>query len=237
MFILALETSGPLGGIALLKDEKLLGEIMLSGHATYSKMLLETIEWLYKELRIEWPQIDMIAVGLGPGSFTGLRIGLATAKGLAFSLGIPVIGVPTLDALAANITGREDDIICPVLDAKKYQVYLACYQDMSNGLIKNISGFQCLTPKEAISAIPSSGRVIILGDGAGLLDLEKLSPQRNRQIYIAPNHLAHLRAENIGLLALRRFMSDSCDDIDALKPIYVRPAYAELDKIYFDKPS
>lgn len=228
MLILALETSGPFGGLAVLEDGKLLGEVMLSSHETYSKILLDTMEWLFKRLRTGWSHIGMIAVSLGPGSFTGLRIGIATAKGLAFSLGIPLVGVPTLDALAANITGCGDDLICPVLDAKKKQVYLAFYQGQANGCIRRISNFQCLTPKEAVKAIPSAGRIFILGDGADLLDLNELSLP-NRQAYLAPAHLAHIRAGNIGLLAWQRFISGSPDDTGALKPIYVRPSDAELN--------
>lgn len=234
MLTLALETSGPFGGVSVLKDEKLLGEVMLSSHETYSKRLLNTIECLFKDLQTGWAHINMIAISLGPGNFTGLRIGLATAKGLAFSLGIPVVGVPTLDALAANITGCEGDIICPVLDAKKSQVYLALYRGQTNGHVRRISNFRCLTPKEAINIMPSDGRIFILGDGAGLLDINDLFPP-NRQVYFASAHLAHIRAENIGLLAWQRYISGSSDDTDALKPIYVRPSEAELNKICFDK--
>ncbi|MGQ9813201.1 MAG: tRNA (adenosine(37)-N6)-threonylcarbamoyltransferase complex dimerization subunit type 1 TsaB [Dissulfurimicrobium sp.] len=228
MLILALETSGPFSGLAVLEDGKLLGEVTLSSHETYSKILLDTIEWLFKRLQTGWSHIGMIAVNLGPGNFTGLRVGLATAKGLAFSLGIPLIGVPALDALAANVSGCEGDLICPVLDAKKKQVYLAFYQGQANGCIKRISNFQCLTPKEAANTLPSVGRVFIIGNGAGLLNLNELSPQ-NRQTYLAPAHLAHIRAENIGLLAWQRFISGPSDDAGALKPIYVRPSDAELN--------
>lgn len=227
MYILALETSGPSGGIAVLKDGKFLGEVMLSSNETYSKILLDTIEWLFKRLRIGWSHIGAIAVSLGPGGFTGLRIGISTAKGLAFALGIPIIGVPSLDALAANMT-HCDGIVCPVIMAKKDQVYLAVYQGQADGCIRRISDFQCMTPKEAVDILPSCGRIFILGDGAGLIDPKELSLP-SRQIYFASTYLSHIRAGNIGLLAWRRFMRGSFDDIGALKPIYVRPSDAELN--------
>ncbi|MGC9022361.1 MAG: tRNA (adenosine(37)-N6)-threonylcarbamoyltransferase complex dimerization subunit type 1 TsaB [Dissulfurimicrobium sp.] len=174
----------------------------------------------------------MIAVGLGPGSFTGLRIGLATAKGLAFSLGIPLIGVPTLDALAANIICCEGDIICPVLDAKKSQVYLAFNKGQMDGWHVRISRFQCLTPKEVLEQLPGRGRIFFLGDGAHLLGIkEDKELSLDRKAYLVPAHLARIKAENIGLIAWRRYMSGAVgSDIGTLRPIYVRPSDAELSR-------
>ena len=208
---------------------------MTAGHETYSRRLLGAAGRLFKDLGIEWSDIKLIGISLGPGSFTGLRIGLSTAKGLAFSLGVPIVGVPTLDALAANIAGCPGDVICPVLDARKGQVYTACYRCRYDCGADRISSFHVIGPKEVVSSIPPGGRVFLLGEGVPLLETNRLETA-DRCINIAPEHLAHVRAANIGLIAEQRFKSGLADDINALKPLYIRPSDA-IPSIQKDTPS
>lgn len=229
MFTLALDTSSKFGGVAVLKDGSLMGEVMVASHETYSRRLLGTAGRLFKDLAIEWLDINLVGVSIGPGSFTGLRIGLSTAKGLAFSLRVPIIGVPTLDALAANITGCEGDLICPVIDARKGQVYTAFYRGHDDGGAERISPFYVIDPKDAVRSIPPGGRVFLLGEGARLLETSR-SEASDRRIHFTPEHLANVRAASIGLIAEHRFKSGRTDDINALKPLYIRPSEAELNK-------
>ncbi len=227
MITLSIETSDCTGGVALIFDGRSVAEMIITSKETHSRRLMVTIRSLMQRLRFDWSEIDLLAVSLGPGSFTGLRIGLATAKGLAFALGLPLVGVPTLDALASNVIGCKGDFVCPVQDARKSQVYTALYQIENSGELEIIRPYQALFPKDLPIFVPYGHRVFLLGSGLLLYQDMIVSGFGDRAV-VVPGHMTHVRAASVGIMAERRWQRDNnCDDFRTLKPIYVRPSEAE----------
>jgi tRNA threonylcarbamoyladenosine biosynthesis protein TsaB len=229
---LSIETSDYVGGVALIHDGRPVVEVGLASKETHSRRLMVIIKWSMQRLGADWSDLDLIAVSLGPGSFTGLRIGLATAKGLAFALGLPLIGVPTLDALASHVVACKGDLVCPVLDARKSQVYTALYQIRNSGELEKISQYKAIFPEELADFVPPYGqRVLLLGGGLLLYQDIFVNGLGNRAV-IVPSHIAHVRAASVGIMAELRWQKDKrSDDFKTLKPIYVRLSEAEAKKL------
>jgi tRNA threonylcarbamoyladenosine biosynthesis protein TsaB len=207
----------------------------LASKETHSRRLTATIKWLMQRLGAEWSDLDLLAVSLGPGSFTGLRIGIATVKGLAFALGLPLIGVPTLDALASHVIACKGDIVCPVLDARKSEVYTALYQIRNSGELEKISPYQVISPEQLAVFVPYGQRVLLLGGGLLLYKDIFVRGLGNRAV-IVPSHMAYVRAASVGILAELRWQKEKRpDDFNILKPIYVRPSEAEAKKLVLQK--
>ncbi len=221
--LLAIETSGPDGGVAIVCDDEVLGEVFLSSKETYSRRLLSAISYLLKGLGLELRELSAIAVSLGPGSFTGLRIGLATAKGLCLGAGVPLIGIGSLEGIAANLYLVHYPI-CPIIDARRRQVYTAIYRFKETGF-EEILPPSLISPKRLISFIQEE--TIFLGDG--LKQYSKyLSNALAKRFIPAPPHLAHPRPAAVGHLAWQRLLRNETDDPQGLVPIYLRPSEAEL---------
>ncbi len=127
MKILGLDSSGLVASVAVVEDDALVAEYTINYKKTHSQTLLPMLEALAEMIELDMGTIDGIAIASGPGSFTGLRIGSATAKGLGLVLGKPLIEVPTLEGLAWNLWGS-DRIVCPLMDARRNQVYTAAYE-------------------------------------------------------------------------------------------------------------
>lgn len=215
----------------MIRDSQPVAEVGLASKKTQSRRLMVIIKWLMQRLGAEWSDIDLLAVSLGPGSFTGLRIGLSTAKGLAFALGIPLIGVPTLDALASHVIACKGDLVCPLLDARKSQIYTALYQIISSGELKKISPYQAIFPEELAAFVPGGQRVLLLGGGL-LLYKDIFVHGLGDRAVIVPGHMAHVRAASVGILAELRWQKDKRpDDFKTLKPIYARSSEAEAKKL------
>lgn len=228
---LSIETSDYVGGVAFIRDSRPVAEVGLASKETQSRRLMVTIKWLMQRLGAEWSDIDLLAVSLGPGSFTGLRIGLSTAKGLAFALGIPLIGIPTLDALASHVIACKGDLVCPLLDARKSQIYTALYQNISSGELKKISPYLAIFPEELEALVPYGQRVLLLGGGL-LLYKDIFVHRLGDRAVIVPGHMAHVRAASVGILAELRWQKDKRpDDFKTLKPIYARISEAEAKKL------
>ena len=136
MKILALDSSGLVASVALIQDETLVAEYTMNYKKTHSQTLLPMLDEIKKAVDLDLETLDAIAVAAGPGSFTGLRIGSATAKGLGLALDKPLIPVPTLEALAYNLYDTpEDTLICPIMDARRKQVYTGIYAFKDHCLI------------------------------------------------------------------------------------------------------
>jgi tRNA threonylcarbamoyladenosine biosynthesis protein TsaB len=235
VLILSIETSDYMGGVALVRDGRPVAEVGLASKETHSRRLMVVIKWLMQKLGADWSDLDILAVSLGPGSFTGLRIGLATAKGLAFALGLPLIGVPTLDALASHVIACKGDLVCPVLDARKSEVYTALYQIRNSGELEKISPYQAISPEELAVFVPYGRKVLLLGGGLLLYQDIFVHGLGNRAV-IVPSHMAHVRAASVGVLAELRWQKEKRpDDFKTLKPIYVRPSEAEAKKLALQK--
>ena len=164
MKLLALDSSGLVASVAILDGETLVAEYTLNYKKTHSQTLLPMLDEIVKMTQTELSEMDAIAVSGGPGSFTGLRIGSATAKGLGLALNIPIISVPTVDAIAYNLFGT-DAVVCPLMDARRNQTYTGLYV-FEDDQMKCISGQKAVMLSEIVDEINQLGRkVIFLGDG------------------------------------------------------------------------
>lgn len=213
MRILAIETSGPVGGVALLEDERVLGERIFETGMVHGRELAPSIARLSEENSAPLATFDLVAVDIGPGSFTGLRVGLAAAKGLCLALAKPILGIVSLDALAEAARGR-GAVICPVLDAKWDQIYGALYAP------HRVSEIYGEPPEEFVKRVPLEA--VVLGNA-----LDKYRGLFGARTTLGPE-FAHPRPSMIGRLAARDFAAGRRDDARTLVPLYLRPTEAEL---------
>jgi tRNA threonylcarbamoyladenosine biosynthesis protein TsaB len=223
--ILALETATMCGSVAIVTENRCVAEFSLQTGETHSRRLLAGIDWLLQETGIERSAIDGVAVSLGPGSFTGLRIGLATAKGLAMAAGAKLIGVGTMDGLAAQVFAAGDILICPVLDARKKEVYCGFFRSDNQGIPRLQGEYQVISPEVLCERIDEP--LVLLGDGTtiyGNLFREKLAGL----LQMAPSGTYFPRAATIGMLALAKWQENEFLDPATAEPIYVRKSEAEL---------
>jgi len=223
--VLAIETAGFYGSLALVTRDYCIAEYTLGSRLTHSRRLLAGRDWLLRESGMDFAKIAALAMSLGPGSFTGLRIGLGTCKGLAMAAGIALCGVPTLDALASQVPFASE-LICPVLDARKKEVYTAFYRaEKETGKPLRISALRAITPEALAREIKEP--VIFLGDGASVY--EEILKGILGNLARFPSGAAFFpRAATIGMLALERFIKGEILNTAAAVPIYVRPSEAEL---------
>lgn len=215
MLILSLDSSAVAGSVALCDGERLLCEYTVNLGNTHSETILPMIESILKISGYTTDDIDIFACSEGPGSFTGIRIGAATVKGLAFSLGKPVIGVSTLEALAYNLLGF-DGIICPVMNARRGQVYNAVFD----------AGLNRLTEDRAIAASELAAelagkRVFLCGDGT------KVALAGGVDAIAAPERLLHQSAFSVAQCALKKYNEGVRTTDTALSPVYLRLPQAE----------
>jgi len=228
MIVFSIETTGFTGGVAVLKDKEIIGEIVTGSKLTYSRRLLKAIKYLLNELELDWKQIDLIATSLGPGSFTGLRIGVATAKGLCLSTAADIIGVPTLDILAHGLLPFSG-LICPVVDARKRQVYTCCYR--ADGLeLKRLTSFKVIEPHMLLELVPKDENIIFLGTGLNIYreEIEGLFGKRGT---IAPNYLWHPSPRICAILGKDLYLKGKKDDPLSITPLYLRLSEAEENKL------
>jgi tRNA threonylcarbamoyladenosine biosynthesis protein TsaB len=225
MKILGLDTATSCGSIGIIDDDEVVAEYALRREETLSARLLPAIQALLAEARLDLHEIDGIAVSLGPGSFTGLRVGLSAVKGLALAAERPVAGVPTLDALASNLPFTPYQL-CPVLDARKGQIYAALYKNGVGGFLEQLTPYEVLSPSELIEGIPPR-ETVFLGDGVEVCR-ELITQRLAEKAFFAPLHLGFLRGTTVAELGLKRIRKGERDDISSLVPIYVRPSDAEL---------
>lgn len=223
MKILAIDTSTASGGIALLEDDQLIAELATCTQKTHAERLLPLIETLLGGINTKIEGVDGFALTTGPGSFTGLRIGLATIKGLAWSLNKPVVGVSTLEALAMNIP-YSDKPICPILDARKKEVYAGIYKCNDNQSTC-IMDDTAISPQLLIERIKEP--TIFIGDGVNVYRDVIKNTLKDLAIF-APPHLWSIRALNIGLLAWNMFKKGGAGDSKNVNLNYLRASEAEI---------
>ncbi len=217
MRVLAVETSTLSGGAALL-DERVVGEYMLDVRVTHSERLMTAIDQLLGDAGWTVRDLEGIAVTVGPGSFTGLRVGLSTVKGLALALAIPVAAVPTLDAMAAMLPYAALPV-CPVLDARKREVYASLYRWDGLGMSRQWD-YLAISPDDLARRLDEP--VIVVGEGAHAID----SPWARR---VEPPRRGPAPAVVGALGRTRLALGDTVAAAD-LVPIYLRPSEAELKR-------
>lgn len=218
MRLLAIESSTLAGGVALLDGDRLRAEYLLDVSATHSERLMPAIDRVLADAGWRAADLQGLAVAVGPGSFTGLRIGLSAAKGLAFALGIPIAAVPTLDAMAAALPFAALPV-CPVLDARKGEVYCALYRWSGNAMHRE---WEYLALPPATLAARFTEPVILLGDGAHAVASPYVRP--------APPHRRVPSPAAVGVLGLARLAAGEVVAAADLTPIYLRPSEAELKR-------
>lgn len=198
MIVLAIESATDRGGVALLDDDRLLAERTFERGMVHGRAIAPSIAAILDQCKLAPAAIELVAVDVGPGSYTGVRVGLASAKGFALALGRPVVGVLSLDAMAAGTTGP----VCATIDAKWKQVYAALYRDGAR-----TDGPWALTPDDLRAKIPPGTAVLEVGG------------PRGGDAFPAP--------ATVGRLGLAKFRASGPDDATALAPAYLRPTEAE----------
>lgn len=232
MKILAIDTSGLVASVALVEDDMLRAEYIMNDKKTHSQTLLPMLEGLKEMIGLELDTVDAIAIAAGPGSFTGLRIGSATAKGLGLALDRPLVEVPTLEALAYNLYGT-DKLVCPMMDARRSQVYTALYEYRRRG-----EGYELCTLREQcvvevariVEACNRLGReVIFLGDGVPVYETQ-LRERTTVPYSLAPAHVNRQRAGSVAALGAVYAARGQLVSAAEHQPIYLRKSQAERER-------
>lgn len=225
MKVLALETATLAGSIAIVDDvEGLIGEVKVSVKIAHSERLMPSIEWLLKASGISIKEIDVFAVSIGPGSFTGLRIGLSTAKGFAFATGKPVVPVRTLDAFARTMPFCPH-LICPMLDARKNEVYAAFYR-WDNDVCTKIMPETSIKPDELLN--DTRGPVVFMGEGAKLYKNVISDLLKTKAIFAPLSHMSP-SASTVAEIAIEMIKQGMAADPVSLTPYYIRKCEAEVN--------
>jgi tRNA threonylcarbamoyladenosine biosynthesis protein TsaB len=224
MKILALDTATNSCSVAATDDGKLAAELTISKNQTHSKHLMELIHSVLENAGFGVVDLDGLAVTIGPGSFTGLRIGISTIKGLAHALGKPVVGVSTLKALARQC-GQTPHLICPLLDARKGEVYAATYRFNADRLVQKTSE-RAMSPEDAVEGIKSL--CVFIGTGA-LLYRQRIVAATGSLAHFVPEGQNIIRASSVAFQSMPRFEANDTDGIAGLVPHYIRKSDAELN--------
>lgn len=221
--LLTVDTSTSAGSVAVSRGEKLLGEIFLDRKTTHSDRLLCTVRQLLGDLDLTLGQVDALGVVLGPGSFTGLRVGVATVKGLAMAAGKPVVGVSSLRTLAVQLPFSRYPL-CVLLDARKGEVYAGLYT-WESGLPAAMGPETVQPPEKLFGAL--DGEYLFAGDGA-VAYRTLITRQLGGRAHFAPWLHNPVRASAAAVLALHDFRAGETLALEALVPVYIRPSEAEL---------
>lgn len=228
MRILAFETSAKAGSVALTQDGKLLGESYQNTGLTHSQTLLSMAEELLKSCGLTPKDVDAVAVAAGPGSFTGVRIGVAAAKGFAWGGELPCCGVSTLEAMALHL-GVWDGYVCPVMDARRSQVYNALFR-AEGGSLTRLAEDRAISLENLGKELKNLEKpVFLVGDGALLCynTLQKDIPE----LVLPPEHKMHQRAAGVALAAAQKLQQGDPGDGNALTPNYLRISQAERERL------
>lgn len=228
MKILALDSSAVVATVALCEDDRLLAEYTLNNGNTHSETLLPMVESVLSFYGIKTDRIDLFAVSEGPGSFTGVRIGAATLKGLAFGLNTPCVGVSTLEAIAENLLLHRG-LICPVMNARRSQVYTALFRSDGESL-ERLMPDSALSIAELDELLAAYGEpVCFAGDG---YDITLPALQKTKALPVL-DRLRHQSAYSVARVARRRYLAGEAVTDSALAVTYLRPSQAE--RTYMEK--
>jgi tRNA threonylcarbamoyladenosine biosynthesis protein TsaB len=228
MLILAFDTSCKSAAVALLDDDVILYDAIINVGLNHSEILLPAINDACRQSKVKIDDIDLFACTLGPGSFTGLRIGISTLKGLLLATGKPAAGVSSLAALAMNVNESES-MVCPVIDAGRGQVYTACYSYNCDGSLKQISEEKVGDPHETL--MDSDQDIILVGDGA--MKYQTLLEKNMKRARTASSRQQHIKASTVGILGHRKYDCNELLDPPTFIPFYLRSADARKAKGLF----
>ncbi len=223
MNILALDTSGVTASVALLQDETVLAEMFINLGRNHSEILLPSIDQLLIATGLELSAVDVFACTVGPGSFTGIRIGVGTIKGLALASDRPVVGLSALEVLATGATGFQRKI-CPMIDARREQVYAGLYADNGSEALINIIPERLIKANEFLELI--EGETVFTGTGA-VKYRDIIQRGLAGKSYFVVDHRNQIHASTVGVLAGRKALAGGLTDAVKLIPLYLRRSEAE----------
>lgn len=241
MLIIGIESSALVASVAVVRDSVLVAEYTVCNTKTHSQTLMPMLDEVVKSSGIELDEVDAIAISRGPGSFTGLRIGSATAKGLGLALNKPLVEVPTLDALAYNLAGCGDAVIVPIMDARRQEVYSGIYEeilsgagDTANKTTKyplNIIEEECAGPlTDVLDRVNALGRrAVFLGDGVPVYK-DVINEKLKVPYSFAPDHLLRQKASSVAMLGSVMFEEGRTVSAGEHAPTYLRVSQAEREK-------
>lgn len=229
MKILGLDSSGLVASVAVIEDETMLAEYTVNYKKTHSQTLLPMLDEIANMTELDLETIDAIAIAGGPGSFTGLRIGAATAKGLGFALQKPLVQVPTVDGLAYNLYGCRD-MVCPLMDARRNQTYTGLYTFTETGM-ETLKAQCAVGIDEIIGNINELERsVVFLGDGVPVFR-SYIEENCNVKFSFAPAHMNKQRAAVIAALGMVYYKEGRIQTAEEHRPDYLRMSQAERERM------
>ena len=225
MLVLGIETSTAQASVTIGSEQGIVGSCTISRGATPGEFLLPAVEFLMQQSGLSYRNLQAVAVGLGPGLFTGLRVGVATAKSLAQALSVPIIGVSSLDLLAYE--GRySNKVICPVLDAKRREVFYAFYRHAHGGVAR-MSDYAVGSPSHLVNDIEAAAAdFLLIGNGA-MLYRDRLQDAHRVEFGTMANALP--RSSSLVELALPRLFREDYDRLFGIEPHYMRRSDAEIN--------
>ncbi|MCX7711026.1 MAG: tRNA (adenosine(37)-N6)-threonylcarbamoyltransferase complex dimerization subunit type 1 TsaB [Clostridia bacterium] len=227
MKILAVDTSSTVAAVAVAENTKLLGEFIINHKKTHSQKLMPMIKNILDSLELSPAEIDLYAASSGPGSFTGLRIGVTAVKAMAFAAGKPVVSVPTLDALAYNVPETEA-LICPMMDARNNQVFTAIYKYEKGEQIK-ITEYMGIPVLELIDMIKGKNqKAVFIGDGVEV-HRELLQIELGGKSIFLPNSLSMNRGSSVAQIAYLKAIKGFTENCFEMAPFYLRKSQAERE--------
>ncbi|WP_418434855.1 tRNA (adenosine(37)-N6)-threonylcarbamoyltransferase complex dimerization subunit type 1 TsaB [Blautia sp.] len=228
MRVLALDSSGIVASVAVVEDDTLVAEYTVNYKKTHSQTLLPMLDEIVKMTELDLKTIDSIAVAKGPGSFTGLRIGSATAKGLGLALDKPLVGIPTVEALAYNLYDVKG-LICPIMDARRKQVYTGIYRYEDHRLM-TVKDQMAVGIEELLSMLNEMGEAVtFLGDGVPVFK-DIIADKLTVPFSFAPAHLSRQRAGAVGALGVLYYKEGRTETAAEHKPDYLRVSQAERER-------
>ena len=234
MKIIAIDSSGLVATVAVASEDSLIAEYTVNFKKTHSQTLLPMLDEICKMIGLSMDEVDAIAVAGGPGSFTGLRIGSATAKGLAFAINKPIISVPTVDALSMNGWGI-DGLIVPIMDARRNQVYTGFYEFDEEGNHVVVKEQFAEDIVKVIEELNDKGkRVLFLGDAVPVYE-DIIRENMKVPFKFAPIHMNRQRAGALATLAIKYYEQGKYEDGAEHSPTYLRMSQAERERAEAEK--
>jgi tRNA threonylcarbamoyladenosine biosynthesis protein TsaB len=232
MLTLAFDTSSKTAAVAILRDGVIAYDAVINVGLNHSEVLLPAIEQACSQTKIKISEIDLFACTMGPGSFTGLRIGASTLKGFLLATQKPAVGVSSLAAIALNV-GCRSKVIYSVMDAGRGQVYIAYFRYNKKGLLEQIGTDQIVNPAEIEH--DADHEVIFVGDGAVKYADIIAAGVKNKKDSIADSVMQqHIRASSVAILGIEKYNRNECLDAETFTPVYLRSADAIIKKALFE---
>ncbi|MFH1312618.1 MAG: tRNA (adenosine(37)-N6)-threonylcarbamoyltransferase complex dimerization subunit type 1 TsaB [Candidatus Eisenbacteria bacterium] len=227
MRVLGIETSATTGGFAVIDGERLMAELVADITGRHVEKGVAMIGEVLDSAGVKVEDLDAVAVSLGPGSFTGLRVGLAIAKGMCFGRGMSIVGVPTLDCIAESLGSREG-LVVPVRDARRGEIYFSIFS-AEKGTVTRTCDYLAMPPDRVISAIndlPAGRSVVLSGDALSRYG-DDLRAGVGSEVVFAPETMWAAKPSVVALMGASLIERGESADLDTIEPMYVRPSEAE----------